>query len=141
MSRVFIDRPIFATVLSVVIVIAGLIAYFTLPVAQYPALAPPQISVNVSPRQLRNGDLSEQVDRVLEDIIVRCRELKLRLATPEDQALRLDPVERCITHRRHSPSPMDIRKHPSSHTAVWARRRGPGRSLVDVSGCVMPPIS
>jgi multidrug efflux pump subunit AcrB len=40
LSRFFIDRPIFATVISVVIVLAGLVAYFTLPVAQYPEVAP-----------------------------------------------------------------------------------------------------
>jgi NodT family efflux transporter outer membrane factor (OMF) lipoprotein len=45
LSHFFIDRPIFATVLSVVIVIAGLIAYFTLPVAQYPEVVPPTVVV------------------------------------------------------------------------------------------------
>jgi hydrophobic/amphiphilic exporter-1 (mainly G- bacteria), HAE1 family len=44
----FIDRPIFAAVLSIVIVIAGGLAYFTLPVAQYPEIAPPTIVVRAS---------------------------------------------------------------------------------------------
>jgi multidrug efflux pump len=44
-SRFFIDRPIFATVISVVIVLAGLVAYFTLPVAQYPEVTPPTVQV------------------------------------------------------------------------------------------------
>ena len=35
-SRFFIDRPIFATVISVVITLAGFVAVWTLPVAQYP---------------------------------------------------------------------------------------------------------
>jgi hydrophobe/amphiphile efflux-1 (HAE1) family protein len=48
LSHFFIDRPIFATVLSVVIVIAGLIAYFTLPVAQYPEVVPPTVQVRAS---------------------------------------------------------------------------------------------
>lgn len=47
-SRFFVDRPIFATVLSVVIVIVGLIAYFTLPVAQYPQVTPPTVVVTAS---------------------------------------------------------------------------------------------
>ncbi|MCI0453547.1 MAG: efflux RND transporter permease subunit, partial [Candidatus Dadabacteria bacterium] len=47
-SRFFVDRPIFATVISVVIVVVGLIAYFTLPVAQYPEIAPPTIVVRAS---------------------------------------------------------------------------------------------
>jgi multidrug efflux pump len=48
LSHFFIDRPIFATVLSVVIVIAGAIAYFTLPVAQYPEVVPPTVVVRAS---------------------------------------------------------------------------------------------
>jgi multidrug efflux pump subunit AcrB len=47
-SRFFVDRPIFATVLSVLIVIVGLIAYFTLPVSQYPEVTPPTIVVRTS---------------------------------------------------------------------------------------------
>lgn len=42
----FIDRPIFATVLSVVITLAGGIAVFTLPVTQYPEIAPPTVEVS-----------------------------------------------------------------------------------------------
>ncbi|HET7695485.1 MAG TPA: multidrug efflux RND transporter permease subunit [Vicinamibacterales bacterium] len=42
----FITRPILASVCSLVIILAGLVAIPTMPVAQYPALAPPQISVN-----------------------------------------------------------------------------------------------
>jgi len=45
-SRFFIDRPIFAAVISLVIVLAGAIAVTTLPVAQYPEIAPPTISVS-----------------------------------------------------------------------------------------------
>lgn len=41
-----IDRPIFATVLSVLIVLIGLAAYVTLPLAQYPEIAPPTVVVN-----------------------------------------------------------------------------------------------
>ncbi|WP_211436021.1 efflux RND transporter permease subunit [Candidatus Kuenenia stuttgartensis] len=48
MSRFFIDRPIFATVISILIVIVGLIAYFTLPVSQYPKVTPPTIVVRAS---------------------------------------------------------------------------------------------
>ncbi len=45
LSRFFIDRPVFATVVSAVIVLAGLVAYSTLPVAQYPEVAPPTVQV------------------------------------------------------------------------------------------------
>src|SRR5262249_27376549 len=44
-SNFFIDRPIFASVLSIVFVLAGGVAVFTLPVAQYPDVAPPTVQV------------------------------------------------------------------------------------------------
>lgn len=45
-SRFFIDRPIFASVISIVITLGGAIALFTLPLAQYPPVAPPTIQVD-----------------------------------------------------------------------------------------------
>ncbi|HEV2970387.1 MAG TPA: efflux RND transporter permease subunit [Pirellulales bacterium] len=44
-AEFFVDRPIFATVISVVFVLAGGVAVFTLPVAQYPDVAPPTVQV------------------------------------------------------------------------------------------------
>src|SRR3954469_17210356 len=44
--RFFIDRPIFATVLSVLVTLAGGLAVFTLPVAQYPKVTPPTVQVD-----------------------------------------------------------------------------------------------
>lgn len=48
LSRFFIDRPIFATVLSLFIVIAGLAAMRGLPIAQYPEIAPPVVTVTAT---------------------------------------------------------------------------------------------
>lgn len=45
-SRFFIDRPVFATVISIVITLAGAVAVFTLPVAQYPEVTPPTVQVS-----------------------------------------------------------------------------------------------
>src|SRR5438045_6934795 len=45
LSRFFIDRPIFAAVLSVFIILAGLAAMRVLPIAQYPEIAPPVVTV------------------------------------------------------------------------------------------------
>jgi multidrug efflux pump len=44
-SKFFIDRPIFAAVISTIIVIAGLVAVRTLPIAQYPDITPPSVEV------------------------------------------------------------------------------------------------
>jgi multidrug efflux pump subunit AcrB len=48
MSRFFVDRPIFATVLSLVIILVGLVALTQLPIAQYPEVVPPTIQVTAT---------------------------------------------------------------------------------------------
>ena len=46
LSRFFIDRPVFAWVIAIVIMLTGAIAVFSLPVAQYPTIAPPAVAIN-----------------------------------------------------------------------------------------------
>src|SRR5262245_66192247 len=48
LSRLFVDRPVFALVVSIVIVIAGLACIFGLPVAQYPPIVPPTVQVTAT---------------------------------------------------------------------------------------------
>ncbi|MBL8383192.1 MAG: multidrug efflux RND transporter permease subunit [Burkholderiales bacterium] len=48
MSRFFIHRPVFAGVIAILIVIAGLVAAFILPVAQYPEIAPPTVTITTN---------------------------------------------------------------------------------------------
>ena len=48
LSRFFIERPVFATVLSIVIVLAGLVSAALLPVSQYPEIAPPTVTITAT---------------------------------------------------------------------------------------------
>jgi hydrophobe/amphiphile efflux-1 (HAE1) family protein len=47
-SRFFIERPIFAAVLSIIVVLAGLVSLKILPIAQYPEISPPTVSITAS---------------------------------------------------------------------------------------------
>jgi len=47
-SRFFIERPIFASVIAIVITLAGLVASAVLPIAQYPEIAPPTVTISAS---------------------------------------------------------------------------------------------
>ena len=47
--RTFIERPILSAVISISIVVVGIIGLFTLPVEQYPDIAPPTIQVSTYP--------------------------------------------------------------------------------------------
>ncbi|WP_244814301.1 efflux RND transporter permease subunit [Caballeronia sp. Lep1P3] len=48
MAKFFIDRPIFAWVIAIVLMLAGIAAIFTLPVAQYPTIAPPAVQISAT---------------------------------------------------------------------------------------------
>jgi hydrophobe/amphiphile efflux-1 (HAE1) family protein len=48
LSRFFITRPIFAAVIAILITVMGAIAYFALPVSQYPDIVPPTVTVNAT---------------------------------------------------------------------------------------------
>src|SRR5437870_5734880 len=47
-SRFFIERPIFASVIAILITLAGIIAGFNLPISQYPEIAPPTVNITTS---------------------------------------------------------------------------------------------
>src|SRR5580704_79641 len=65
----FIDRPIFAIVMSVLIVVFGAVAYPNLPVAQYPEIAPPQVVVTASFPGATAETVAETVATPLEEAI------------------------------------------------------------------------
>ena len=46
MVSFFIERPIFASSIAIIMVLAGLVAYFALPVEQFPQVTPPQVVVS-----------------------------------------------------------------------------------------------
>src|ERR1700761_7844477 len=48
LSHFFIDRPVFAAVIAIVITLIGIVAYPTLPIAQYPNIVPPTVNVNAT---------------------------------------------------------------------------------------------
>jgi len=68
-SRFFIDRPIFAVVLSLSILAAGLISIFALPVSEYPEVAPPTITVRAVYPGANPTVLAQTVGTPLEDAI------------------------------------------------------------------------
>lgn len=66
MSRFFINRPIFAIVISLIIVILGTISAFNLPIAQYPQISPPTITVSTTYTGANADTVNETVAQVVE---------------------------------------------------------------------------
>ncbi|MCE5286003.1 MAG: multidrug efflux RND transporter permease subunit [Pelosinus sp.] len=65
MAKFFIERPIFAIVLSILITLAGLLSAFNLPIAQYPQITPPQVRVSAN----YQGANAEVVDQTVAQIL------------------------------------------------------------------------
>jgi hydrophobe/amphiphile efflux-1 (HAE1) family protein len=66
MSRFFIDRPVFAWVIAIIIMLAGALSITSLPIAQFPSLAPPAISVVTSYPGASAKTLEDTVTQVIE---------------------------------------------------------------------------
>ncbi|HIF9122252.1 TPA: efflux RND transporter permease subunit [Photobacterium damselae] len=66
MSRFFIGRPIFAWVIAIIIMLAGTMAILTLPVAQYPTIAPPAIQISATYQGASAKTVEDSVTQVIE---------------------------------------------------------------------------
>lgn len=66
LSRFFVDRPIFAWVVAIVIMLVGALAIYNLPVAQYPNIAPPQVKINAVYPGASAETMSRTVTQVIE---------------------------------------------------------------------------
>jgi len=67
LSKFFIHRPIFAIVISIIIVIVGVLAAFQLPVAQYPQISPPTVSVSTTYTGANASVINDTVAQVIEE--------------------------------------------------------------------------
>jgi multidrug efflux pump len=70
MSRFFIDRPIFAWVIAIVIMLAGVLSIIGLPIAQYPAIAPPAVAIT--------GNYPGASAKTVEDSVTQVIEQKMK---------------------------------------------------------------
>lgn len=66
MARFFIDRPIFAWVLAIVVMLAGALAITTLPLEQYPDIAPTQVRISASYPGASAKTIEDSVTQVIE---------------------------------------------------------------------------
>src|SRR6476661_9024831 len=69
MSRIFIDRPIFAWVIAIIIMLVGIVSASRLPIAQYPDVAPPQVNINATYPGASAETLQNSVTQILEQQI------------------------------------------------------------------------
>ena len=66
MSRIFIDRPIFAWVIAIIVMLGGLGAILSLPIAQYPDVAPPQVNIRATYPGANAQTIQNSVTQIIE---------------------------------------------------------------------------
>ncbi|WON76174.1 multidrug efflux RND transporter permease subunit AcrB [Serratia sp. UGAL515B_01] len=66
MAKFFIDRPIFAWVIAIIIMLAGILSIMKLPVAQYPTIAPPAVTISANYRGADAKTVQDTVTQVIE---------------------------------------------------------------------------
>ena len=125
-SKFFIDRPVLAGVIAIVIVIAGLVASAILPIAQYPDIAPPTVIVNTSYPGASAETIAKTVAAPIEERALRRRAsalLQLQLL------LHRRPDDHRDVRRRHEHRHRGVqRQQPrAARTAATARRRASQR--------------
>ncbi len=70
MARFFINRPIFAIVIAIIITLMGIVSMFNLPIARYPQISPPQVRVSAAYTGANASVVADTVASVIEDQIV-----------------------------------------------------------------------
>src|SRR6266508_1153579 len=70
MARFFVDRPVFAMVISIVIILIGTLSLVTLPIAQYPEVIPPQVRVTATYRGANAQDVEKTIAAPIEQQLV-----------------------------------------------------------------------
>lgn len=84
LSRFFIDRPIFAWVVAIVIMLAGVLSIRNLPVEQYPDIALPQVRINASYPGASAKTVEDSVTQIIEQGMIGLDDLKYITASSSD---------------------------------------------------------
>ncbi len=87
MSGFFVDRPIFAWVIAILIMLAGVLSILALPVSQYPAIAPPAISITATYPGASAQTLEDSVTQVIEQQMNGLDGLRYMSATSESNGV------------------------------------------------------
>ena len=83
MAKFFIDRPVFAWVISIVIMLAGLLSIFKLPIEQYPQIAPPSVNIGFNYPGASAQTVQDTVIQIVEQSLTGIDNVKYMSSTSE----------------------------------------------------------
>ncbi|MFX8000672.1 efflux RND transporter permease subunit, partial [Acinetobacter baumannii] len=85
LSDVSIKRPVFATVLSLVLIIFGVFGYQKLPIREYPNIDPPIISINTIYKGASAEIIESQITQIIEDAVAGAEGIRRVTATSREE--------------------------------------------------------
>ena len=121
-SRFFIDRPIFAAVISMFLVLAGLAAMRSLPIAQYPEIAPPVVTVQAVYPGASAEVLEQTVAAPLENAINGVPGMIYMSSHSSSQRRRADPGDVRDRHQRRRRGGQRQQPREAGRAAAAARK-------------------
>ncbi len=135
LSRFFIERPIFATVIAIVIMVAGALAIRTLPIEQYPTIAPPSVGIFTNYPGASAATVETSVTQVIEQQLTGLDHLLYFSSIEQLGRRRADPGDvRAGDQSRHRPGAGAEQAAVGAAAAAGAgdpgghrRRQGAGR--------------
>ena len=83
LSKFFLDRPVFAWVIAIILMVSGVMAIFTLPIAQYPNVAPPTIAISANYTGGSAETVENSVTQIIEQKMIGFDNLLYQSATSE----------------------------------------------------------
>ena len=89
LSKFFLNRPVFAWVIAIIIMSVGIIAIYNLPISQYPQMAPPTISISSSYPGASSETVENSVTQVIEQKMTGLDRLLYMSASSDSAALSL----------------------------------------------------
>ncbi len=87
MARFFIDRPVFAWVLAIIVMLAGVLAIRALPIEQYPKVAPPTVAINASYPGASADTVENAVTQVIEQRLTGIDHLRYFTSSSQDGSM------------------------------------------------------
>ncbi len=138
MARFFIDRPVFAWVLAIITIMAGLLSIQSLPIEQYPKVAPPSVSITASYPGASAETIENTVTQIIEQSLTGIDNLRYFTASSENTRMTItltfepgtDPDTAQVQTQNKVQSAMSLLPNPVQQQGVTVNKSNDSFAVV-----------